>query len=103
MIGFTTDESARSGERNRHCSLRARDSQSLDDIFRFATGGESNSDVTGLRECRHLSVEHLGVTEIVGDARQRPTVARQRDRRKWATLSAKASHELSRQMAGLCS
>jgi hypothetical protein len=54
-----------------------------------------------LRECGHLTIEHLGIPEVIPDARQRPTVARQGDCGKRTSPRAKPADELSREMARL--
>ena len=54
-----------------------------------------------MRECCHLTVEHLGIPEVVPDARHRPTIARQGNCGQWTSFRTKPADELSREMARL--
>src|SRR5207302_10818581 len=85
-------------ESDREQTARACGVESVEDAWRIAAGGDSNSNVAILAESFDLTREYLLVAVIVAESCENGCVCRERNSRQRGAIRPEASHQLGGQM-----
>jgi len=101
IVGGCIDETGRTGEGDRACAGVTRGHERALHVLRFPACREADREVAGSGECLDLALEHRGVPEIVGDARDRAGVADERHGRQRTPVLEEPTDQLTNEMTGL--